>query len=220
MGKTQFMDDQQQIWLASYPRSGNTFLRTILWHCFELRTASIYPNDLNGNRKLEQYVGHIETPLNTIIKFPEGNLPIIKTHKLVSDDWPAIYVVRDGRAASISLWKFYDKTVPLQVIIEGEHQFGTWCNHVNSWHPWDRDKTLFIKYEDLVGNLPAVLVLLREFLNREIIKTEVPDRNAIAGVDGRWVKQKSDWRDDFSEKLLARFYEINGEMMKKLGYLD
>ena len=35
------------IWIASYPRSGNTFLRTILWHCFGLKSASIYPQDLD-----------------------------------------------------------------------------------------------------------------------------------------------------------------------------
>ena len=55
------MNDNAFIWLASYPRSGNTFLRTILWHCFGLRSASVYPQDLGGNRALEGYVGHIET---------------------------------------------------------------------------------------------------------------------------------------------------------------
>ena len=44
------------VWLASYPRSGNTFLRTILWHCFGLRSASVYPKDLGGNRALEAVI--------------------------------------------------------------------------------------------------------------------------------------------------------------------
>ena len=48
------------VWVASYPRSGNTMLRTVLWHCLGLRTASVYPNDLGGNKDLEDYVGHIE----------------------------------------------------------------------------------------------------------------------------------------------------------------
>jgi hypothetical protein len=48
------------IFLASYPRSGNTYLRTILNHCFDLKSASIYPNDLGGNATLEKFVGHIE----------------------------------------------------------------------------------------------------------------------------------------------------------------
>jgi len=213
-------DNPQQIWLASYPRSGNTYLRTILWHCFNIRTASIYPNDLGGNRKLEDYVGHIETPPNTEIQFPDGNLPLIKTHELASDALPAIYIVRDGRAASVSLWKFYSKSIPLKTIVEGEHQFGTWSDHVISWHPWDRANTLFLKYEDLVGKLPEVLQLLSDFLGCKLVAREIPDRNTIAGVDGRWVKQKSTWRDDFSEEILERFNQINGATMKKLGYVD
>jgi len=44
------MNQKDIIWLASYPRSGNTYLRTMLWHCFGLRSASIYPNDLGGNK--------------------------------------------------------------------------------------------------------------------------------------------------------------------------
>ena len=47
-------------WLASYPRSGNTFLRTILFNCFGIKTASIYPNDLGRRKVLEDFVGHIE----------------------------------------------------------------------------------------------------------------------------------------------------------------
>jgi len=30
------------IWLASYPRSGNTLLRVILKHCFGLSSQSVY----------------------------------------------------------------------------------------------------------------------------------------------------------------------------------
>ena len=48
------------IWLASYPRSGNTLLRTVLWHCFGLRSASLYPEDLGGNKELKRYIGHID----------------------------------------------------------------------------------------------------------------------------------------------------------------
>jgi len=33
------------VWLASYPRSGNTYLRAILWTCFGLRSASVYADD-------------------------------------------------------------------------------------------------------------------------------------------------------------------------------
>ena len=67
------MNDMKMVWLASYPRSGNTFLRTILWQCFGLRSASYYRDDLGGNKELEEYVGHIERVPNNEISFPENN---------------------------------------------------------------------------------------------------------------------------------------------------
>ena len=73
-------------WLASYPRSGNTYLRTILFNCFGIKTASIYPKDLGGNKILENFVGHIEHSQNKTITFQKGSIPIIKTHQFNKDD--------------------------------------------------------------------------------------------------------------------------------------
>ena len=90
----------EPIYLASYPRSGNTFLRMVLLNCFGLKTGSIYPADLGRNQALERFVGHIEHDAFGDIAFPQGNLPLLKTHELPRDDLPAIYIVRDGRAAA------------------------------------------------------------------------------------------------------------------------
>lgn len=206
------------VWVASYPRSGNRFLRTILWHCFGQRSGSIYPNDLNGNRELEKYVGHIELARGRPILFPKDNLPLIKTHEYPFDAKPTIYVVRDGRAATLSLWRFYGGTHPLRAVIEGQHRFGTWANHLAAWKPWERKNTLLLEYEDLRCNLPLVLDKISVFLKRDILSRQVPERGTIAAVDGRWVRNKSDWRSEFGEDLLRRFNEINDEMLKKMGY--
>jgi len=102
-------DKQSVIWLASWPRSGNTLLRTVLWHCFKLKSASVYPNDLGGNKKLGKNVGHIEYDANRQLKFPKGKPRLVKTHEPPRNNASAIYVVRDGRAACVSLWNFYNK---------------------------------------------------------------------------------------------------------------
>lgn len=214
------MGETNIVWLASYPRSGNTFLRTILWQSFGLRSASVYPDDLGGNRKLEEYVGHIEHDPDKQIRFPQNAIPLVKTHQYSSDNNPAIYVVRDGRAASISLWKFYNKVYPLDEIIEGKYQFGTWANHVQSWHPWDRPNTLLLKYEDMVSNRLAVLKSISAFLGREIIREDIPGRNDIAAEDGRWVKVKASWETEISDVLLRRFNQINGDTLRRVGYID
>lgn len=207
------------IWLASYPRSGNTFLRTILWHCFGLHSASVYPNDLGGNRKLEKYVGHIEHLPGGGIQFPVDSLPLIKTHEYPTDDSPAIYIVRDGRSASVSLWKFYNGTSTLSSIIEGRHRFGTWGNHIQAWRPWERPNTLLLEYESMRTDVHFTLDKLSAFLGRDVVGCQVPDRATIAGKDGRYVRKPSNWKSDMSITLQHRFIEINEAMMQKLGYI-
>lgn len=213
------MNNSDVIWLASYPRSGNTFLRTVLWHCFGLRSASVYPNDLGGKQELANYVGHIEHGPNQPIRFQSGGLPLLKTHELPSDNLPAIYVVRDARAASVSLWQFYKKKIPLQSVISGQHRFGTWSAHVSAWKPWERPNTLLIKYEDMVNDLPRVLTEVSTFLDRKVLSLQIPDRNTVAGIDGQWVRTKSDWREVMPDAQKVQCDEINQVVLQKLGYL-
>ena len=206
--------EQAKIWPSSYPRSGNTLLRTILWHRFGLCFASIYPNDLDGSRVLERYIGHIEHDTDGRACFPNDMLPLIKTHGPPTDAGAAIYIVRDGRAASVSLWEFYERKLPLEAIIEGRHRFGAWTDHLSAWSPWERPNTLLLRYEDIAGTWRA-LEKLHGFLGREIHSDSIPDRGHIAGIDGRWVGKKTDWRSIITNEQLALFNRINVPMMKK-----
>lgn len=207
------------IWLASYPRSGNTFLRTILWHCFGLKSGSIYPDDLGGNKELEKYVGHIEHRANGKIPFDKETIPLVKTHEYPTDTNNAIYVVRDGRAACVSLWRFYNKTIPLSVVVEGHHRFGKWSDHVRAWKPYKRPNTLMLKYEEMRDDFPSTLNKISGFLKIQIKEYDVPDRVTIAGTDGRWVKTHSEWRAEFPQDLLEKFNDQNKAVLRKLGYL-
>ena len=42
--------DISPLFLSSYPRSGNTFLRTVLYQCFNLKSRSVYGKDLGGKK--------------------------------------------------------------------------------------------------------------------------------------------------------------------------
>ena len=212
------------VWLASYPRSGNTFLRTILWHCFGLRSSSIYPNDLGDNQKLAKYVGHIERGPDIQKQRQENGISLIKTHGPPTNNDPAIYVIRDGRAACVSLWKFHQEdptleSFSLKVVIQGQHRFGTWSNHVTSWNPWNRPNTLILEYEQLKNDLPGVLKSICKFLNREIINTAIPDRKTIAQVAGQWVKNKTDWESVLSGADLELFNQTNKTILEKFKYI-
>ena len=204
------------IWIASFPRSGNTFLRTILWHCFKLRTASVYQDDFGENSGLGKMVGHVE--LSSGEKFMEGELALIKTHNPPEDNNPTIYIVRDGRAATISLWHFYQKNISLKNIIRGHHRFATWSMHINAWDPWKRPNSLLLKYEDLLHDLPSVLNKLSLYLQKDIESTELPSRKEIADIDGKWVRNPTDWRKELKGADLDFFKKTNHKMMSKLKY--
>ena len=77
------------IWLASYPRSGNFLARTILFNCFNIKSAAIYPNDCD-NKKLSNYIGHLDhfesDTAKMNINFPVGQPKIVKTHHFHNDN--------------------------------------------------------------------------------------------------------------------------------------
>ena len=208
----------KMIWLASYPRSGNTLLRAILHSCFGIRSTSVYHGDLGFNRNLEHYAGHVELEVCRSFRLNNDGLLPVKTHRNPSDSAPAIYIVRDGRAASVSLWEFMRHSMSLEDVILGKHQFGTWTDHVNAWRPWDRDQTLFLKYEDILTDTSNSLLQLRRFLHRDIVSDRLPLRSDIAHLDGHWVRTYSDWREKITQSDLDCHCRVNGEMMNALGY--
>jgi hypothetical protein len=214
------LSSRRVIWLASFPRSGNTFLRIVLRQCFGLSSASIYPDDVEGIRVLEESAGHIEygPAMDEWLRSSEKLL--VKTHEAPADDQPAIYVVRDGRPVCVSLSEFYGRDkLSLSAAISGAHRFGTWAQHVAAWHPWDRPNTLFLKYEDLVADLPESLRKIAGFLGAPVINEKLPEREELFKASGgRWIRRASRWESVFGEHERRLFDYFNGDMMRKLGY--
>lgn len=206
------------LWLASYPRSGNTYLRTILNHCFGLKSASICGGDLGRNAALESYVGHYDHSLPGVIAAPPGQKLIVKTHAPPPDDGPAIYVIRDGRAATASLWQFLGQSVSMRAVIAGDTDFGTWSDHLQAWDPRNRPDTLFLRYEDFADKPAATIRRIGEFIDAPVISFNIPSRDKIAAADGRWVRKQSRWQEVMRPGDLVMFDRVNAEAMRDYGY--
>lgn len=207
------------IWIASYPRSGNTFVRLLLHACLGLRSGSYYSNDLGGRKPLEAAVGHVEHSVPGSLRFEPGEPVLIKTHRPCGDARRAIYVVRDGRAAAVSLWRFAGGTHPLQAVVEGRTEFGLWQDHVDSWNPMNRPHTLFLRYEDAVADPVAAVDALAGFLGRPVLSREIPSRESLSAIDSRWITQRTDWRESMTAEVERRFIELNGRQLAALGYV-
>src|SRR3954468_8987783 len=131
------------VWLASYPRSGNTLLRTIFRNAFGISTYSVYNEnearvfDAQGGGVTEM-VGHANlgsSPEAFLDQARRSEAPVlVKTHDRPVDAERAIYVVRDGRAACVSYWHFRNELAQRPTswddIIHGTVFPGSWTQHL------------------------------------------------------------------------------------------
>lgn len=208
----------RRLWISSYPRSGNTLVRTILFQCFGLSSASLYPDDLGGNITLQNYVGHLERNESGKVDFAEGALKVVKVHETGDYRGPAIYVLRNGLDVTVSFYKFYKGRVSFDQIIMGQHRFGTWAHHVRDWNPYLRPKTLVLRYEDIVSDFPSTLARLSDALGMPILKKQLPKRDRLASVGGKWVNQANETAARMTDDEMKLFDAINGEAMRAFGY--
>ncbi len=165
LGRARPMQWVMLVWLASYPRSGNTLLRTIFRNAFGIKTYSIYDENeakvFDAQNGVTDMVGHAnlgtspEAFLEQARRAPEPVL--VKTHDPPAGTDRAIYVVRDGRAACVSYWHFMNELVErpttFDEVIEGQIFPGSWTQHLAAWSPRSRPQTLLLRYEDLTGDV-------------------------------------------------------------------
>lgn len=189
------------IWIASYPRSGNTFFRILLNQIYGIQTYSIYDDplfdQLTGSSDL---IGHKKREQNYEIMSASEKLFFVKTHDLPSNDnYPAIYLVRDGRDSLISYahylisfnnysnqeilykkiktffgWNEYSEILQ-KLIISKEDNFGSWSEHIQKWNKRE-SMTVPIKFEDLVKNPYENLAIAMKKLN---IDQKIPIKSTI-----------------------------------------
>ena len=75
-------------------------------------------------------------------------------------------------------------------IAAGRCRFRTWSNHVLSWSPWKREKTLWLNDEELVDEsaFPEALDKISRFIEIPVVTDKLPLREQIVNEDGRWAR--------------------------------
>ncbi len=220
------------IWLASFPRSGNTLLRQILRQVFEKETYSESNDakDLGIHPAGRDIVGH-QNYSESWDKFyagacRRGDLCFVKTHKPPLDAGKVIYVVRDGRSATVSfchfLRQYRGKTnVDLPMTIRGEgHRMGCWSSHLDSWQPLQRTDCLLLRFENLRANTNDCISRIAEFTGLGEKRDWVNPLSKLRSVMPGFVRGGCDETNiselaDDDEKL---FWRLHGTWMSKLGY--
>jgi hypothetical protein len=207
------------VWLASYPRSGNTYLRAILWTCFGLQTGSIYPNDLSHD--VAQHVGHFEGAAYGLFSADFLRLPLVKTHEWPADNRRAIYIVRNGRDSCCSLHQFLRASghdVDFDTIIAGRGYFGSWSGHFLAWDPEARPHTLLLRFEQLTKDFDGTIGRLARFLEMRPLQAVPPKLIAARGVGPHWLSPGSTRGEAMTSAQEALFDRLHGDVMARLGY--
>lgn len=231
-----------RLWLASYPRSGNTFLRMVLSESFGIASSSVY-----GAELVDKW---LETDLSESgSRGKDADVPwtAVKTHEAPLDDGPAIYVVRDGRAAVTSYFHYlshYESTAPSDIslrgrimtrlraiagttpealqmlsIVRGDQWPGSWSWHFEAWSPLTRPNTLLLRYEDMLADIDGVCERISSFLR---VPQLAPFQQDFAMLHAR---EPGFFRSGDNQRNIAEltpylplFNHVHGRLMSELGY--
>lgn len=137
--------------LVSYPRSGNTWVRYML-----LQAHPSYETDWDAEITTKIPDMHEPPPW-----YQCNRLSVVKSHLTYWQPFAkVIYLVRDGRAATYSNWRYQcDEGTyhgSLQSFVSQPHWPSTWNEHVTGWINAPQTR-LIVRYEDLVADPAAAL---------------------------------------------------------------
>lgn len=225
------------VWLASYPRSGNTLVRTLLKTCFDLVSYDAERAMGEGRTDMMESsagrVGDVEIEGDWATFYARAKASpeifVVKTHRPPMDDSPCIYVVRDGRAACQSYAKYMRNFHPdagrtlLQVIV-GEDFYGDWSSHYSAWKDRQQGVTLELRFEQLGDASEEDVEKIRAFLGcRPPIR---PWANPLAELherDPRFFGEGTvSWNasPEWNPLIDHIFWLRHGKLMRRLGYAD
>lgn len=230
--------------LASYPRSGNTWLRFML---FEALTGT--PAGFSSVRRA---IPHVNPYMDTRPLLPNG-ARLFLTHEQYGRPYrhaSAVYLVRDVRDVIISEYGRRQMTLSytndfdhfLEDFLRGRiHRFGSWTDHVAGWTHRAAiadGSMLLVRYEDLktdpAKKLSEVLQFLGEPRSPSVIRGAVDNNNLQAmrekedrirlpeATPGfRFVNKgmSGSWRERLDPRQIRRIEEASGRLLERLGYV-
>jgi len=226
------------MFVASYPRSGSTWLRFVLT---EVLTGqpSTFPS---VNRAIPQVGYHAQA-----LRLPGGGR-FIKTHESYRQEYRrAVCLVRDPRDTLLSEYAFQQAlglvhcdldtyiTQFLQGLVNGN---GAWQVNVASWldAAASNPEILVVRFEDLRRNpedaVKSILDYLGAVVDPDSIRSSIQNNTADkmrakelstpqkSSKGGRFVRGGivGGWRENLDENQLLRIERHAGDCMKRLRY--
>jgi hypothetical protein len=221
------------IWLASYPRSGNTFFRVLLRQVYGIATYDLHEPDAD-RPEYEPIIGNARLDRTIAEMHRDDRLHIVKTHDLPNEDYPAIYLVRDGRDAVASYAHFAldpkladDRGAYLDLLrnlIETTGSYGGWSGNVRSWMA-RRTPTVVVRFDDLIARPMEELRRAMTAIGitaPETGVTQLPSFAELQKIGPQFFRKgrSGAWHEDMPDDLHLSFWRRHGDTMRALGYCD
>ena len=215
------------LWLASYPRSGNSFLRVVLKVASASRAIPPYAERRSTKSGRAWIPGRSLSDMAL-----SADLCPVKTHEFPGDDeHPAIYVVRDGRDALVSYAHYalepstgswHRSPVPFAAAgaLRHDAHFGGWaqCHRLDS----HEGPTEVIRFEDLIVDpLPVVeRALARLGIRRQPAPARLPSFAELHERAPRVLSHRACRLtcDEMPRGLEDLFWSRHGGAMRRRGY--
>lgn len=223
---------EDDVLLASYPRSGNTWAKFML---AELLVGSTV--DFASNSKVIPMIGNHRA----VAPLLPGGGRLVKTHEPYRLEYRrAIYLVRDIRDVALSFYKFrgaegfddgeFDEFVA--AFIDGRvGGYGTWPSHVSGWldaHDRGQAEVLVVNYERLLSAPVDRLQEMAGFLGipaepsviAHIVANNTTDkmRSRPADASSDWMRgtvgagSSGSWRNRYTDQQLHALEPARGAM--------
>jgi len=167
---TVFHDD---VFLVSYPRSGNTWSRFLIGNL-------IYPDDPVTFANIESRFPEIYfNPDRVMRRLPRPR--ILKSHECFQPQYRrVIYILRDPRDIAVSFYHHNVKAgnlpddypmedfIPRFIAAEFDNKWGSWGDHVTSWLALRQNQPTFLllRYEDMKQDPERELARVASYLER------------------------------------------------------
>ena len=214
-GVTVFPDD---VFLVSYPRSGNTWARFLIGNLIHRREPTTFANVESRIPEIYFNPDHVMRRL--------ARPRILKSHECFQPHYPRIiYIARDPRDVAISFyhhnvkWRNIPDDYPMEEFVprfmaaEFDTRWGSWSDHIMSWLSMreGRKEFLFLRYEDMKKNPIEALIQIANFLQacsfpnmdgndedlQRAVELSSPERMRMLEKEqaGKWVLTKQTRRD-------------------------
>lgn len=215
-----FDDD---VYLVSYPKSGNTWLRFLIANLLAENPKKV---SLSGLEKIVPDIYRNTNEELSMISRPR----ILKSHEsFVPNYKKVIYIVRDPRDVAVSYYHHLIKTrkikegYPMKDWIEEfvrgcyTPEFGTWKENVGSWvGARKRDQNfLLVSYEQLLENSLDSLKEISSFLNLNVPVGRIKEAILLSSAERmRKIEKQENWQpsagDMRSDKRFVRSAKSGG----------